>query len=873
MLNIHLIRRQITGSLQQSVMLILCIVLSMITLVSLGSFSSSVHTSFLHDSRALHAADIIIHSHVPFSPSLLGALDSLEQRKAVEKAYVYEFYSIVQRDRNGRSDSLSGDKKDVTLQPFSQLHQEAADDRYLQVPQRLDTHENQRSLLSGIKVVDPGYPFYGSLELASGSPFNKVLTRGGIVVEQSLLDRLHLKLGDSVRVGSARLIIRDVVLQEPDRPVNFFALGPRVFISAVDLSSLGLLGKGSRVDYTILIKVLKTDDVDRIARQLRDASNIERERVETYRTADSGVKRFFDNFLFFLDLIGIFTLLLAGIGIQSSLTAFLKEQERTIAIMKAVGSRNRFIIVHYVALVAVLGLIGMIIGLTVSLFTEMTFPNLFRGLIPSNVEFTISWSTVVEGFIIGLVVLTLFTLLPLYRLKEVKPRSIFGKEKPYVERSRATWLIGCASIVFFIVMVLWRTREVKLGLYFIIGVGLLILISFLCSEGILLLATTLKTKHLILRQALKGLFRPGNSTRLIISTLTASLAVIFSITLVEKNLDMTFVRSYPPDAPNLFFIDIQPDQWDEFARILDIPATYYPIIRGTIIAVNNEPIDRDAERQKRGDNLAREFNLTYRDGLLADERIASGTMLFRDDWPALQVSVLDTVLTMRKMKIGDTITFRIQGIPVQARISSIRTRTRAALQPYFYFVFPGRVLKDAPQTVFAAVRVDKNQIASLQDRIVDHFPSVSAIDMTETVKVFGRVLERLTLIIRFFTLFSVVAGFLILISSVFATRHTRIQEAIYFTILGARGRFVLSVFAVESLFIGLASGFIAFVISQVGSWVICRHALDVSYNPFLGISITMLIITVVLVIAVGLGTSLSIVRQRPAAFLREQTDE
>lgn len=873
MFNIHLIRRQIAGSLHQSVMLVLCIILSMITLVSLGGFRRSVHASFLRDARALHAADIIIHSHVPFSGGLLNALNALEQQKSIEKAYIYEFYSVVQTDRNTRSNSFRSEKKDVPMRPRRQLHQETAEVWSMQTDHRPDTFENQQSLLSDIKVVDLGYPFYGDLELASGSPFNKVLTRGSIVVEQSLLDRLQLKLGDSLRVGSARLTIRDVVLQEPDRPVNFFALGPRVFIASADLPSLDLIGKGSRVDYTILIKVLETAELERIAGQLQAASDKERERVETYRTADSGVKRFFNNFLFFLNLIGIFTLLLAGIGIQSSLSAFLKEQEKTIAIMKAVGSRNRFIIIHYFLVVAVLGLVGTLFGLTASFFIEKIFPDLFRGLIPSNVELTISMGAVTEGCIISSFVVTLFTLLPLYRLKEVKPRSIFGKEDHHPARSPATWFTGSAITIFFIMMVLWRIRDLKSGSYFVIGVGLLILISFLCSEGILRLTSRLQTKNLILRQSLKGLFRPGNATSPIIVTLTASLTFIFTITLVEKNLDVTFVQSYPPDAPNLYFIDIQPDQKDAFARILDIPATYYPIIRGIITAVNNDPIDRDAERQKRGDNLAREFNITYRDGLLSDERIVAGKTLFHDDWSDMQVSVLDTVVKMRDMKIGDTITFRIQGIPIKARISSIRTRTRASLQPYFYFVFPERVLKNAPQTVFTAVRVDKKQIALLQNRIVARFPNVSVIDVTETVKVFARVMERLTLIVRFFTLFSVAAGILILISSVFATRHTRIQEAVYFTILGARSRFVLSVFAVENFLIGLESGLIAIALSEVGSWIICRHALDVPYNPFVGISLVMIIIPIGLVIAVGLGASLSIVRQRPAAFLREQTEE
>lgn len=832
MLNSRLIRRLIAASLRQSAVFVLCVALSMVTLVSLGGFSRSVHSSLLKDARTLHAADIIIHAHAPFSPSLTGAVATLERRGALASARLYEFYSVVR----------------------------AAD--------------REASLLAGLKVVAPGYPFYGKVELASGRPFREVLVPGSAVVEQVLLDRLHLRIGDRLRAGNATLTIRDVVLAEPDRPVNFFALGPRVFIAAADLASLGLVGKGSRVDYTILAKVRDQPELERIAAELGGAALKDRERVETYRTADSGVKRFFDNFLFFLNLIGIFTLILAGIGIQSTLTAFLREQERTIAIMKAVGAMSRFIIGHYFVLVAVLGLIGTLVGLAASFLLQKLLPELFHGLLPANMELAIAGGAVLEGVGTGILVVVLFTFLPLYRLKEVKPHAIFGKEEQSALKSRPAWLTAASGALFFVALVLWRIREMRTGLAFVLGVGLLILAAFLCSEGTLFLLRRRKVRSLVLRQALKGLFRPRNATRAIIVTLTASLAVIFSITLVEENLDATFVRSYPPDAPNLYFIDIQPGaQQAAFAASLGIATTYYPIVRGSVMAVNGVPLDREAERQKRGDNLAREFNLTYRQGLLEDERMVAGKGLFRGDWPEVQVSVLDTVLKMRELKIGDRITFRIQGLPLEARVASIRTRTRAALQPYFYFVFPPEVLRDAPQTLFAAVRVAKEQIAPLQNRIVDRFPNVSVIDLTETITVFARVMERLSRIVRFFTLFSVAAGIMIILSSVIATRYARIQEAVYFTILGARGRFVLAVFALESLLLGAVSALLALFLAQTGSWLICRFALDLAYRPFVAKSLLMAGATTLLVIAVGLGASVSILRHKPVAFLREQAEE
>jgi putative ABC transport system permease protein len=831
MVNLRFIGRQITGAKRQCAVFVLCVALSMITLVSLGSFSRSVQSSLLRDAQALHAADIVVHAHAPLPAALDAQVAALGREGELAAARYWDFYSVVRKS--------AGDA----------------------------------SLLCDLKVVEPGYPFYGEVKLASGRPFAAVLTKGSLVVEQTLLDRLGMAVGDRLRIGNALLRIEDVVLQEPDRPVNFFALGPRVFVSARDLESLGLLGKGSRVEYVTLLKVFQSARLDLVAGKLRAAAADSRARVETYKSADSRVKRFFDNLLFFLNLSGIFTLLLSGFGIQSTLFALLKEQERTIAVMKAVGARSSFIIGHFLAVTLILGLLGTLAGLAASLGLQGFLPKLFQGLMPAQVTLKVTGGAVAEGMLIGLLVVLLFTALPLYRLKEVKPRAILGKEEQTGLWSRSTWIIAGIGTLFFLAMVLIRLRDLKTGLYFMLALIGLILTAYFMADGALRFLKKRRPKNLSLRQALKGLFRPRNASRSIMVTLSAALAVIFAITLVEKNLDASFIESFPPGAPNVFFIDIQPAQKADFAAALGAKAEYYPVVRGTVNAVNGEAIDPEKERESRGDNLAREFNLTYRSRLLADERLVRGKTLFRRDWPQPQVSVLDTVLKMHKMTVGDTIDFRVQGIPIKARIASIRTRTSGGLTPYFYFVFPESVLGDAPQTLFCAARIDKGSIGAVQNRMVARFPNVSVIDLTETIGIFGKLMSRLSSIVRFFTSFSIVAGVLIVISSIFATRYARLQEAVYFTILGARRRFVLQVFAAENLTLGLASGTIALLISQVGSLVICRKALDMSYRPYLGISLLLVMGTTLLVLLVGMAASISILRQKPVAFLREQADE
>jgi putative ABC transport system permease protein len=800
-------------------------------LVALGGFSESVNRSVLRDARALHAGDIILHSHSEFSPGLMRAVTELTRRGEVEAARVWEFYSVVRGERESAF------------------------------------------LLANVKVVERGYPFYGAVALASGRPFAQVLVPGTAVVERGLLDRLHLKVGDRLHVGRATPVIVDVVLQEPDRPVRFFSLGPRVFLPAADLVALDLVRPGSRVEYSMLLAVRERGDIDEVAARVRSQSRPEQERVETYRTAASGVKRFLDNFLFFLGLLGIFTLLLAGIAMQSVLTAFLREQERTVGIMKALGATHRRIVGHYLVLVGLLGLAGTLLGIGSSFASQALLARLFRGVLPPDIQFRVFWGNVLEGLVLGTLVVALFTFLPLTRLRNVRPNSILGKEEAPVRRGMPYALVVSTAFLLFVGFILWRIKDLRLSTYFILGAVLLVLATALVGEAILFLLKRGRLRSFIWRQALRGLFRPGNATRLIVVTLGASLALLFAIYLTEQNLDASFIRSYPPDLPNLFFLDIQPSQKAEFSTMLGIPTQYYPVVRGRVAAINGRRVDPARERQRMGDNLGREFNLTYRDRLLDDEAIIRGKGLYTQSAGGAEVSVLDDVLKMADMSLGDVITFNIQGAPVDARMTSIRTRTQKGIRPFFYFVFPPDVLKDAPQTMFAAVRVERERVSAVEAAIVSRFPNVSVIDVTETIAVFAGVMRRLSAIVRFFTLFSVCAGVLLIISSIFATRLARIQETVYFKVLGARRWIVLKVFALENVILGLISGGLALLTSQTMSWVINTQVFDIPYRLFPGASLLLAASSAVLVVTVGVLASLSILNQSPAAFLRRRADE
>jgi putative ABC transport system permease protein len=820
--------RLIAASGRQAALFVLATALSLLTVTALGSFRRSVWSALMKDARELHAGDVILVAHQDFSPGLLAAVDAVVARGDARSVRVRDFYSVV-----------SG--------------------------------TGGRSLLASIRAVTPGHPLYGSIQLASGREFGRVLEPGGVIVAESLPERLSTRVGGTVTIGGLAMPIVDVVLREPDRPVSFFSLGPRILVHADDLPALGLLREGSRVDHRLLLRAARPDAVDRIAAELR-AKASSWERVETYRTARSGIKKFLDNFIFFLSLTAIFSLLLAGFGMQSCLAAMLRDQRHTIAVMKALGATSSYIRRRYFAMVAMLGAAGIAAGILGGFLLQQVLPLLFSGLVPLRGARLPSGGAVAEGVLFGCAVLAVFTYLPLKRLQEIKPAAVFGREE-FRGAPRWSWLPVGAILGLFTLLVIRHVGDVVTGLIFTGGTLAVIVAATAGSWGLLRLIRRFHPDRPVWKLAVRSLLRPGSATMVVLVTLTAALSLIMTIHLVEENIFLTFIRSYPPESPNVYFLDVQPAQKDAFAAALAVPLDYYPIIRARVTAINGEPMDAEKEAESRFDNFSREFNLTDRDRLLDDEFITKGGSLFRESWGDNQVSVLDEVLEMHRMAVGDVISFDVQGVPLEARVSSIRSRTESSVRPFFYFVLPTSALRDAPRTFFATARIDRGRIPGLQGTLAAEFPGVVVIDISETVAVFSALMGKLSVIVRFFTWFSIAAGLLILVSSIMATRRERIRETVYYRILGARRAFVARVIILENLLVALVSVALAAAVSEVAALMIVRRAFKIAFHPFPGTVLLLGGITVLMVLATGWLSSRGILRKKPVNFLRESAQE
>jgi putative ABC transport system permease protein len=823
-MHLRLMCREIRHSTSQGLVFVLCVALSLLTVVVVTSLRRDVQKNIAADARQLHGGDLIVHSHYRFSSEFAEEVASISALPNVQIARSAEFYSVVR------------------------------------------THDGTKSLLANIKAVSAGYPLYGSVDLQSGTDFAKVLQPGMAVVAPELLQRLGLHLGDRLRIGSGELTVGDIIERESMRPVDLFHFGPRVIINDNDLALLDLLGKGSRIQYDTMFKVPDHRQLQVLVKRLQAVAD--QERIDTYQTAGSRIKRFLDNLLFFLSLIALFTMLLAGIGMQSSLAALLRTREQVIAVMRGLGASWKFLVAIFFGVALVLATAGWLLGSIGGFILQSNVAALFGGVLPANIQLGITATDVVEGVGLGLILVCFFAMVPLTSIRQIKPLAVLQHQKIPRRRAREKIALLVCGFVLLGGLVIGQLGELRFGLIFV-AVILVLIWCISLFTGLLLKWFAGRPLPLAPRLALRSLLRPGNATCALVATLAMAFGVLLTIFLLQHNLRDTYIHSYPPGAPNLFCLDIQKDQQLAFQNMVGDGAKLYPVVRARLKSINNRPIDRQVEREKRGDNLSREFNLSYREQLLDDEILVKGSSMFGPPDSGAVVSVLDTVADMGDIRLGDRLLFNIQGVELNATVASIRSRTQSKLYPFFYFVFPPEVLRSAPHTFFASLRVPTTSIATVETRIVNRFPNISTINVAETAAELGRLMGKLVKIVNFFASFSIIAGALILVSSILATRLERIREVAYYRMLGAGKVFLTRVVILENSILALVAGIFAVGIAQVASWAICHFILEIPHRAELASCLYFLLLIVIVVTLLGIVGSWAIIGRKPMQYLRE----
>lgn len=853
--------RELRASWRRLLFFFVCVAIGVGAIVALRSVIQNVREGLVREARAMLAADIRISTNRPWTPDLLRIIDDrLAGAPVLERTEAVEVATMV-RAANG-----AGAARMVEL-----------------------------------RGVESAFPLYGTIELQGGVPYSHDLLKGhGAIARPDLLAQLGIEQGDTLLIGGQPFTVRAVLEREPGRRTGAFTLGSRVFIDRADLLKLGLLAYGSRASYEILLRV-EDPAVPRLTSQLRADTRDHFARVWSYRQAEDDISEDMQRAENYLSLVGFIIVVLGGIGVWSVTRVFVKQKIRSVAILKCVGATTRQVLSTYVLQVMLLGLGGSLLGVGLAGLALRAIPDALLtsfGTAPPG----LTPSAVVQGTAVGLLVSLLFSLVPLLEVRRVKPLLLLrGGDASMlapgaVRRSFREWLgsvdrlqvaVGILVTVALVTVAAWQAASWTVGL--IVCGGFAALALLLHGAGMLLVRAVrplARTRIFALKHAVLSLRRPGNQTRVILLAVGLGAFFVLGVRALQSNLLDEFTIELQRGGPDMFLIDIQQDQVDSIRTFLAgwvppgaDPPRMIPVLRARVTGVRGAEVNLENYQDVRGrGSLAREYTITYRDHLEANETLIRGEHWtgkgpLPDDATELEVSIERSIHERFDINVGDLMRFDILARTIEARVVSIRdVEWEDARNGGFMFVFRPGPLSRAPHSYIAILRApeETKQRATFQHELVSAYPNVSAVDVREVLSSVQSVIENVTLAISIVGGIALFGGALILIGAVAMTKFQRIYEAAILRTLGASSRTLAAMLAGEYTTLGLLAGVIGAAGALVLSWAVCTWVFEIDWSPAAGILIAGALITTLLVAIIGVAASADVLRKKPLATLRAE---
>ncbi len=827
--------RETRAAWRQFTYFFVCIALGVTALVGVGLFAVNLERAIQREARSLMAADVELRTTRPLTPEAEAILMKLDSRG-------------------------------IARMQVSELVAMAA------VPSGTQLVE--------LKAVEPGYPFYGKLRADPEDALATLFTGAHALAEATLLIRLNLEVGDTLRIGHAEFRITGVLKKEPDRAAGAFSFGPRVLISRQGLEATGLVQPGSRVTHRHLLKLPEALSSKAVQVELAATFPDKTVRVNTYQDAQPMLRRFLRQLTMYLGLVGLIALMVGGIGVASSVRAFLKEKLETIAVLKAIGAESGTILRVYLTQTFLLGVLGCLAGAALGAAFQVVLPPLLKAWLPIELEFRLALLPFVRGVGMGLLTTVLFALWPLLEVRHVRPNLILRREvadEPTGSPGRMAWAISGLLALALAGLALWQAGSWRAaGLFIGALAAALALLNATAWLVVRLARRVPRWRTLAWRQGLANLYRPGSQSQTVLVSVGVGVMVILAIHLVERNILREIGENVPTDAPTFFFIDVQPDQRDAFERLLvehgHTDARLTPLVRSRLWALNGQPVRRESyEDREHGWYFTREYVLTFLNELPKGNAITKGQWWDGGGSSSLpRVSVEEEAARRLGLDLGTTVEFDIQGAKISGRITSIRKVEWGNMSTNFYFIFEPGALEGAPMTYVATTRVEPQEEVPLQRAVVAAFPNVSAINIRAVLDSVAQVVDRISLVIRFMAGLSILAGAVVLAGALAATRFRRIYEAMVFKAVGATRRVLATTFAVEYALLGAAAGVIGAGLATGLAWGVGHWILDVKWL-FQPVALAWGIgATIAGTVLVGFLSTYRILGQKPLPVLRRE---
>ncbi len=744
-------------------------------------------------------------------------------------------------------------------------------------------------MLVSVKAVDPKkYPFYGEIRLSPPASLSKALTADTVAVSDDVLLRLNLKVGDTLRLGGQSFRIVGEVTYEPDRMMGTLNVGPRVMLARGALERTGLILPGSRAAERFLFRLSPNSPGIEQTRALLKAAFPDA-LIADYRESHPIVTQGLNRATTFLSLVSLITLIIGAIGVGTAMRAHIQQRMDSIAIMKCIGARSSHVMRIYLLQTVALGLAGGLLGVAFGLVVQRAFPSFLARYF--ELEPTAHWDflTAAQGIGIAILASLLFTLPPLIGIRHIRPSLILRREmegtKPRwqtrLAEARASIVAGVVILVGFggIAMSfatgtprdIWKTGEYFAGAL-VIGFAALSAVAWLMLRALKILSRRKLPPSV--RHGIANLYRPGAQAQSVLVALGVGVMFTLTVYLVQHGMIAEMNRTSPPGMPNVFLIDIAPKDRDAVLDLIrqqrGVEGT--PELIGTVAAKLLNIDGQDvASMDLKG------FGRRYRSprSVTSAADMPDYVNLESGQWwtpptRSPQVCVDEDAARILHIEPGSQLRWSISGQELQTRVACTQTIDSVHLSSRVEFIFNTSALAGFPIIYYSSLRAQPSAVPALQEALYKRFPTVTVVNVADVLQIVQGVVDRISQVVRFISMFAILAGAVILSSAVAGTRFRRMREVVILKTLGATRWRVSRIFSVEFLVLGGVAGLMGSLLAGGFANLLLKRMLDAKTSiPVIPILLSVLA-TALIANAAGWMASFPILGQKPLEILREE---
>lgn len=731
----------------------------------------------------------------------------------------------------------------------------------------------EASQLTSLRAVTTGYPLRGKVLVTDelfgeGQATTELPAPGEIWPDSKLLAAIDARIGSELSIGAATFRVTRALVSRPDQGSNFIDLSPNLLMNAADIEATQLIQPGSRVSYAALFAGERAD-IEEFKLWLA-ANKAPRERLLDITETSPQIDNASDRAGRFLNLASLVSVLLCAIAVAMASRRYVQRHLDAVALLKTLGATRGFTLSVSLAQLLAIAVAAAIIGSLIGYLAQTWLLRALRTLIatelpPANLE------PLAMGFLTAIAVLAGFALPPLLQLSRVPAirvlRRDVGAPPPLV------WLAFGPAVLAVGVLIWWTVRDWTIFAGFSLGLVAFIAVLTLAGTVLVRLTSSLRgSVGVAWRYGVANLSRRRAESVIQIVAFGLGIMVLLLLAVVRQDLLEDWRRSLPENVPNFFFINIPPDERDEFMAFLEdqgaVTSRALPMIRARMTGINGQPLSSTQYLNSRGEGLAnREQNITWAPELGADNRIIAGRWWTPADYGKPLVSIASEFQDSIGLQVGDTLTFDVAGEIYDVTVASIREVKWDSFQPNFFITFPPGLLDATSGTWMTSAYFEPGAPRPLV-ALVREFPSVSIFDLEELLRQVRSVIDKAAVAVQSVFVFTLFAGLTVLLAAVQATRDERRYESAMLRTLGASRAIVRNGVLAEFTTLGVLAGILAAGGASIAGFYVATRVLGLGYTFDLWVWVYGLVGGAIIVAGSGWLATRSVVRQSPVYTLR-----